>query len=240
MERLSFKLADFEGPLDLLLHLIAKQKMDIHDIEISALLEQYLLFIQDVSGEDPEVASEFLEMASRLVYLKTVSLLPSHSELEQELRQELTGQLIEYELCRQAAEKLALRNCADKIWVRTPLPTERDNTYTLTHPVRELLEAYFSATGRGKRRVPPPPAAFAGIVARRVVSVSSRIRFLLGFLSQRSRGLLDKLFSGSEDRSELVATFLAVLELVRDGQAVLSEDLREIALTNTSAAGRDA
>ena len=80
MEKLSFRSGDFEGPLDLLLHLIAKHKMDIRDIQISDLLEQYLAAIQKMQEQDLEIASEFLEMASRLVYLKTVTLLPRHEE----------------------------------------------------------------------------------------------------------------------------------------------------------------
>ena len=83
MEKLSFKVQEFEGPLDLLLHLIAKHKLNIYDIEISALLEQYLAYIEQMQRQDMEVASEFLEMAARLVHIKTVSLLPRHEE-EQE------------------------------------------------------------------------------------------------------------------------------------------------------------
>ena len=93
MEQLSFKLEVFEGPLDLLLHLIAKHKLDIQDIEISSLLEQYLEYIAQMKLADLEVASEFLEMAARLVYIKTVSLLPKHEEAE-ELKRELTGELL--------------------------------------------------------------------------------------------------------------------------------------------------
>ena len=74
MEPINFKLEVFEGPLDLLLHLISKHKLDIADIEISSLLEQYLAYIEQMKLADLEVASEFLEMAARLVYIKTVSL----------------------------------------------------------------------------------------------------------------------------------------------------------------------
>ena len=89
--QLNFKLDVFEGPLDLLLHLISKHKLNINDIEISKLLEQYLDVIAEMKMADLEVASEFLEMAARLVYIKTVSLLPRHEEAE-DLKKELTGQ----------------------------------------------------------------------------------------------------------------------------------------------------
>ena len=99
MESLSFHLSDFEGPLDLLLHLIAKHKLNILDIEISELLRQYLLFIENREDKDLEVRSEFLEMAARLVHIKTVSLLPKHEEEAEDLKKTLTGELMEYRLC---------------------------------------------------------------------------------------------------------------------------------------------
>ena len=106
MEQLSFRVAEVEGPLDLILQLITKHKLNIYDIEITRLLEQYLAYIQQWQEQDLDVASEFLEMASRLVYIKSVSLLPKHEELEEQLKKELTGQLIEYPVCKQVAELL--------------------------------------------------------------------------------------------------------------------------------------
>ena len=99
MEQLEFKLEVFEGPLDVLLHLIAKHKLNIYDIPITALLEQYLDYIEQMKMADLEVTSDFLAMAAHLVYIKTVSLLPKHEEAET-LKQELQGQLLEYQLCR--------------------------------------------------------------------------------------------------------------------------------------------
>ena len=80
MEAISYKLDVFEGPLDLLLHLISKHKIDINDIPILLLVEQYLDYVRQMKEENMEVASEFLEMAARLIYIKTVSLLPVHEE----------------------------------------------------------------------------------------------------------------------------------------------------------------
>ena len=78
-EQLSFKVAQVEGPLDLILQLISKHKLNIYDIEIAKLLEQYLDYVEQMQSQQLEVASEFLEMASRLVYIKSVSLLPKHA-----------------------------------------------------------------------------------------------------------------------------------------------------------------
>ena len=95
MDQISYKLDVFEGPMDLLLSLIAKHKLNIYDIPIVELVDQYLDYVRRMQDEDMYVASEFLEMAARLVYLKTVSLLPVHEEAD-ELKRELTGELIEY------------------------------------------------------------------------------------------------------------------------------------------------
>lgn len=215
MEKLSFKTAEFEGPLDLLLFLISKHKMDICDVQISALLEQYLVFIDELREQDLEVASEFLEMASRLVYIKTVMLLPRHEEEGQQLKTELQGQLLEYQVCKQVAAKLGERNKTFLTFVREPMKFPADTAYKLNHPSSDLLNAYQDAIGKGRRRLPPPVQAFSGIVARRVVSVGSRIIFILKKLYRRGNAAYDSLFESSADRSELVATFLAVLELVK-------------------------
>ena len=91
MEKISYKLDVFEGPLDVLLNLITKHKLNICDIEISKLLEQYLLFIEDMQRQDLEIAGEFLEMAARLIYIKTAALLPRPEEAEQMKKLGITG-----------------------------------------------------------------------------------------------------------------------------------------------------
>ena len=105
-EKLSYKLENFEGPLDLLLFLIAKKKLQIVDISISELVDQYMEQIEAMREQDMDIASEFVEMAARLVYIKTVSLLPKHEEAE-ELKKELEGQLLEYQECKRVAAQLS-------------------------------------------------------------------------------------------------------------------------------------
>ena len=140
MAQISFKLPVFEGPLDLLLHLIAKHKLNINDIEISKLLEQYLLYIEQCSEQDYELAGEFLEMAARLIYIKTVSLLPSPEEAEA-VKKELEGALIEYSLCKLAAAELAKRDIGDCIFVRRQMPVQIDPTYRHQHEPEVLRQA---------------------------------------------------------------------------------------------------
>lgn len=116
---LSYKLEGFEGPLDLLLQLIARNKLNIYDIELSVLIDQYLEQIELFKAEEMELASEFLEMASRLLYIKTVSLLPKHDEIVQ-LKEELTGALLEYMVCQQIARKLSEMQDGFDRFVRKP------------------------------------------------------------------------------------------------------------------------
>ena len=214
MEQLTYKLPVFEGPLDLLLSLIAKNKLNIYDIEISVLLEQYTDKIKQMQEQQLDIASEFLEMASRLVYIKSTMLLPKHEEEAEELKKELTGQLLEYQECKRIAGVMAGLISFDN-FCREPSPVEYDMTYTRVHNPIVLQEAYIRAVGRGKKRLPPPSEAFKGIVARRVVPVGSRIVHVLRMLRQSGSCSYEALFEDSMDRSELVATFLAVLELVK-------------------------
>ena len=224
MTQLSFRLSDFEGPLDLLLHLISKHKLDILDIEISELLRQYLSFIENRADRDLEVASEFLEMAARLVHIKTVMLLPKHEDEADELKNRLTGELMEYQLCKMAASKLGELAEKNRVYVRKPVKLEEDLTYRMTHPATVLLEAMSASSGKAVRRRAVEPEVFSGIVKRRIVSVNSRIIHLLRRFYKQQQSSFSSLFDDQKDRSELVATFLALLELIKSGRVTVSDD----------------
>ena len=157
--QLEFRLGEFEGPLELLLYLISKHKLNINDIEISALLEQYLEYIEQMRVADLEVASEFLEMAARLVYIKTVSLLPRQEEEGEQLKRELQGQLLEYSLCKQIAGQMAEMYRGGRDFVRRQAQIHVDMTYRCSHRPEELLAAYRMVAGKAARRLPPPAAA---------------------------------------------------------------------------------
>ncbi len=213
MEKISYQLGVFEGPLDLLLTLLSKNKVSIYDVSISLLLEQYMEHIRAMQELDMDVASEFLDMAARLVYLKTVSLLPKHEE-EKELRQQLAGELMEYQLCRQMAGELSKQFTFDRM-TRKPLEIPMDHTYRRPHKPEEIRQAYLSAAGRGKRFQPPPAESFDGIVSRPIVSVTSQIVFVLRRLWKKGKISYSRLFGEKHQRSERVAAFLAVLELIK-------------------------
>lgn len=211
---LQYKFESFEGPLDLLLTLISKNKIDIYDIPIAELIEQYLEQIKVMQENQLDIESEFLTMASRLVYIKSVMLLPKYEEEVEELKKELTGQLIEYAICRQIAKKFSEIYDYDSFY-REASPVEYDLTYNRIHPSEDIAKAYVSAVGRGKRKLPPPESAFSVIVARKFVSVSSRIIHVMRKLWKGRRIEYQELFDACEEKSELVATFLATLELVK-------------------------
>ncbi len=228
METLNFTVAQYEAPLDLILHLISKHKLDILDIDISSLLEQYLETIESWKTQNLEVASDFLEMASRLVYIKTVSLLPRHEEEHEKLRQDLTGQLIEYSICKQAAKTLGSVYIGQDIFVREPAPIEFDPAYTLTHPAGVLLAALADAMGKGARRLPPPREAFEPLINRPIVSVTAKIFTVLRALRTDGRVKVDRLYRMNTDRSGMIATFLALLELIKSGKVALYHDQVEL------------
>lgn len=232
-ETLSYKLDVFEGPLDLLLNLIAKNKLNIYDIPIAELLEQYMAQIHEMQAADMDVASEFLEMAARLVHIKSVSLLPKKEE-EAALKQELTGQLLEYQQCKEAAMRLRERFSLDGI-VRAQADIPADLTYKRHHKPQELLSAYLSMLG--KKKLPEPQKSedtISKLITRRVVSVASQIVFVLRSLWKKRHVSLKELFRGKNDPSERVAAFLAVLELVKDKRLRVDGDGEncEIKLTN--------
>lgn len=232
-ETLSYKLDVFEGPLDLLLNLIAKNKLNIYDIPIAELLEQYMAQIHEMQAADMDVASEFLEMAARLVHIKSVSLLPKKEE-EAALKQELTGQLLEYQQCKEAAMRLRERFSLDGI-VRAQADIPADLTYKRHHKPQELLSAYLSMLGKKKPPEPQKPEdTISKLITRRVVSVASQIVFVLRSLWKKRHVSLKELFRGKNDPSERVAAFLAILELVKDKRLRVDGDGEdcEIKLTN--------
>lgn len=226
MEKLSYKLSAFEGPLDLLLYLIVKNKLNICEIQISELLSQYTEQIKAMKEQNMDVASEFLEMAARLVYIKTVYLLPKHEEAD-ELQRELTGQLLEYQECKRIAQLMTVSFNFNS-FVREPAELAFDQTYLRHHTSVEFLIAYQNAVGRGKRFIPPSPDAFSKIVTNKIVSVASKIIYVLRRLWKTDELKYAELFEQGQEKSELVATFLAVLELIKGKRLRIEGDSQDV------------
>jgi segregation and condensation protein A len=231
MEKLSFRLEVFEGPLDLLLSLISKNKLNIYDIPISQLLEQYLEYLSNMRDMDMEVTCDFLVMASHLVQIKSSMLLPKHEELDaKDPRYDLMATLIEYKTCKLLAEILKNNLQGFDSLSRTPMLLEQDMTYLLHHSANELLQSISFADVKIQRRMPPPISSFNGIVGSEIVSVTSKVFSVLKQLIHNNTKSFFSFFNKSKKRSEIVATFLALLELIK-AKRIITDDSDEM-ITN--------
>lgn len=228
MEQISYKLEVFEGPMDLLLHLITKHKIDIYDIPIIELVEQYVSYVREMQEENMEVASEFLEMAARLVYIKTVSLLPVYNEAE-ELKNELRDELLEYRDCKILAGKLSeMTGGFDHLVREFPENVSPDMSYKRLHEPSELLKAYSMAAGKKLRRLPPSIDTFKAIVTKKIVSVGSKIDSIVTSLKKKKKTKLFDIYKHAKSRSDLIASFLAVLELAKNKTIYVSGEGEDV------------
>lgn len=223
MEKLSFKLPVFEGPLDALLYLISKNKLDIYDIPIAELLDQYMDYLSAMSEMDLDITSDFLEMASRLVQIKSSMLLPKDENGETE-KDELIATLIGYKTCKAMADVLRERSSGLNGFIRYPQRLEYDEIYKCIHSSQVLRDAYLLLGSRIKRERLPTADEFKGVVGRPVISVISRIVHVIKLLFKEGKKSFISMFDDATGRSEAVATFLALLELVKSKKIVIDDD----------------
>lgn len=219
MEKICYKLESFEGPLDLLLHLIAKNKVSIYDIPIVEITDQYLEAISDIDNADIENASEFIVLASQLLYIKSRMLLPKNEEEEDEEdpREELAKRLLEYQQYKEASKELRKK----EFWSRYMVFKEAENIkfpmpeYDVHHEVDELFDAFRAILERKTRRKPPEKRAFAGIVGREKVSVSDMADKVMGMIKSARKLKFSSIFRPEDSKPEMIATFLAILEMIK-------------------------
>lgn len=223
---------DFEGPLDVIFLLLSKNKIEIQDVSITAILEQYLAYLDEMKQLDMQIASEFITMASHLMLIKTKMLLSAaeQAEAESELDQ-LRQSLLErrrreaMEQIRQAIVQLEPRNEIGRcIFTKEPEPLPKEKTYRYQHSAADLLRALDLIAERNQRQLPPPTANFKGIVAKEPYPVNRKAGEVLRQLVLRGVERLKSLFRGNKSRSEIVATFLAILELCKTNSVVLEDD----------------
>lgn len=223
---------DFEGPLDVIFLLLSKNKIEIQDVSITAILEQYLAYLDEMKQLDMQIASEFITMASHLMLIKTKMLLSAaeQAEAESELDQ-LRQSLLErrrreaMEQVRQAIVQLEPRNEIGRcIFTKEPEPLPKEKTYRYQHSTADLLRALDLISERNQRQLPPPTANFKGIVAKEPYPVNRKAGEVLRQLVLRGVERLKSLFRGNKSRSEIVATFLAILELCKTNSVVLEDD----------------
>ncbi len=219
MTPIEFKLQTFEGPLDLLLHLISKNKVSLYDIPIAEITEQYIDYIHAMERFDIEVSSEFLVVASNLLYIKSKMILPNEEDEEvEDPRAELAQRLLEYKKIKCAAVELTPRQFAGTynfFKVRGYIePIVIDESLKRV-TADKLFEAINNVSQAIKLRKPVVPGNFAGIVGRELTSVFSVVKKFVKRLKMFKKVKFLDLFKGIKTREEAVASFLAVLEMVK-------------------------
>ena len=227
------EMEDFEGPLDVIFLLLSKNKIEIQDVSITAILEQYLAYLEEMKRLDMEIASEFITMASHLMLIKTKMLLSAAEAAEAESELDLLRQsLIErqrkeaIEQIRMAVTILEPRNDVGRcMFVKDPEPLRKDNTYRYQHEPVDLLKALDNIAERNQQRLPPPTVHFKGIVGKEPYPVTRKATELIRTLILRGIQSLKNLFKGNRSRSEIVATFLAILELCKTSNIGIDEDI---------------
>lgn len=206
----------FEGPLDLLLHLIRKHEIDIFDIPVALILDKYLAYLQWMRVLDIDIASEFLVMASTLIHIKSRMLLPpdevegEEEEEEEDPREELVRRLLEYQRYKEAADELRDRPILYRdVFVRgTRTPANDPDSPFSEVSVFRLIEALDRVMKKADKNI-----SHKVMIER--VSIAERIQELVELLRVRSEVTFEEFFEGARTRSLIVATFLALLEMAR-------------------------
>lgn len=234
MEQLVFKIEVYEGPLDLLLSLIAKHKMDIRDIKIALIFEQYMAYVDTMKRMDMEVAGEFITMASELMLIKSKMLLPKQ---EKDPREDLVRVLMEYKAAKDAALWLSEREKdfsgrfeKDTDEVKAEKGTLSDQDVTLL--TRALERLLFRMGQKKEEEVTTPIDKINPIIKRPIVPVSTKIISVLRFLHKKGSAHFDMLFESAESRSEIVAIFYATLELLKAGRVTLKKEFGDMTNSN--------
>ena len=220
----SIKLEGFEGPLDLLLHLIEKEEMDIYDIQISQITDRYLEYINLMEQLDLDVASEFLVMAATLLHIKSQSILPQLTpDAEYTLgdQAELVRQLLEYKRFKEASQ--ALDVYAERrmlLYSRSPkLHADLDGTreFEIKATLFDLLSAFKNITDRAAEI---ETEEMYETVEEETITVEDKIAFINRQLTNEDQLLFEDLFPLSSSKLDRIVTFLAILELIRIGKIV--------------------
>jgi len=219
MAEYTVKFEVFEGPLDLLLYLIKKEEVDIYEVNLTRLATQFIEYIETMRLLDLEIAGEFLVMAATLMYIKSRELLPVDQQVQTEgedegedPRWELIRQLVEYKKFKDAAAHLAvLEERQEDIFPRVPAKLEFETPVSHQNEASlfDLLNAVNSVLQRFNQR-PDQRDIFED-----KWSVSEKIEYVMGLIRERQHVKFSELFAGITSRSEVVVTFLALLELIR-------------------------
>lgn len=204
----------FEGPLDLLLHLIEAQQLDITKVSLAQVTQQYLDYIAHAEAINPDHLADFLVVAAKLIYIKSTVLLPQTivSEEEEDAGDDLVRQLLLYRQFKRAAEYLrALEEQGNRAFVRVAAPVDLPRTLDLDGVTLEaLVEAVREALA-----VAPPAPPVNDVVAPLIITVDEKIAYIRARLARRGRVAFRDLVRQARSRMEVIVTFLAVLEMIK-------------------------
>lgn len=230
------KLEVFEGPLDLLLHLIDKNKIDIYDIPIVEITSQYMEYIRNMEREDLNVMSEFLVMAATLLDIKCRMLLPkevNEEGEEEDPRQELVEQLLQYKMYKYVASELKDREGdADFVMYKKPSIPEEVEQYVEPVDLDRLLgdltlsrltEIFRDVMKRQTEKIDPVRSKF-GKIEKEEVSLTEKFTYIHGYLKEHRRFSFRSLLKKQHSRMHIVVTFLAILELMKLGEIHVEQD----------------
>ena len=218
IEQLTYRLDQFEGPLDLLLTLISKNKVSITDIPISLICDQYMEYIEEAQKMDPDIASEFIVMASELMLIKSRMLLPHEEGTENDPRREIADALMLYQQAKLVAKELRPRydeysgrfvKGTDDVPPEKGLPLNLD-AGMLVKALESVLKRIKVAEAQRK-----PSELVNPLIKHKVISVEEKIGEMCELLEEQGEASLFFLLKDSESRSELVARFMGVLELIK-------------------------
>ncbi len=213
MDKISYKLETFEGPLDLLLHLVNKNKLDIKDIKISILLDQYVEHINRMEELGVYIESEFLNMVSRLIYIKTLSLLPKNEE-EKVLKEELSLELTEYQKVKNMA-KIISQNINFDSFSRSPEKIQVEYEFNNKIDLSKFVKSYVNLCRQADPVSDKPNEKLDAITSRKIVPVYLAAISILRKLKKFSSIKYSEIFTKVMPKSLLIATFLAILELIK-------------------------
>ena len=233
---ISYKLEHFEGPLDLLLHLIEKNKVSIYDIPIVLITEQYLEYVSSMETEDLNVVSEFLVMAATLIDIKCRMLLPVEVNEDGEAedpRAELMARLLEYKMYKYMAQELQeLEDHAGKHLYKVPTIPKEVVKYEEPVDLDQLLDGltlaklqsiFESIMKRQENKIDPIRSKF-GTISREPVSLEQKVSSVMDYARKNRRFSFRQLLERQADKLEVVVTFLAVLELMKMGKIHLTQE----------------
>ena len=223
-EKMSFKLENFTGPLDLLYALVKKNKLEIEDIEISKLTEQYLEVMQDISTVDMEIASEFIEYAALLIEIKSKKLLPKiNEEDDDEFDEEyiLKLRLKEYEMFKEVNEKLKSLESNDKFYKAPEKEANKFRVVIKDMQLDMLLDAFVGIIHKVNK---VEKAKESKEIVKETFTVEQKIAAIKDTLISRDKLKFSELFLESSTKDEIITTFMALLELIKMQAIRVSQD----------------